>query len=211
MHPIQNKIVALLKDQWSTPLKYREIGRKIGEAYPQTVKYHIGALKESGLILEHNNFLKLNTSNSTEWDFLNLPFFGLAKCWEATVFSEDLADGYIKISKQVLPIKTIADFFLVRATGNSMDMARIGPNNKNIENGDFVVVDHTKWAARDGDYVLSVIDGCANIKRLKITPWSDQIALISESSDEYFPIIIHESDNYFVAGTVVDVIKNKVS
>ncbi len=210
MHPIQEKLIALLKDQGSTPLKYREIWRKIGEAYPQTVKYHIEVLQKNNLIMEQNNFLKLTTTSSIDGGFFNLPYFWLAKCGEATVFTDDLADGFIKISKNALPIKTVADFFLVRATGNSMDKASIGINKRNIDDGDLVVVDFTQKNPSNWDYIVSVIDWCANIKRFKNDSTYNQIALVSESSDNYFPIIIHETDNFNVVGKVIEVIKTNL-
>ena len=42
----KKSFLQLLKDQGSIPLKYREIGRRIGEKYPQTVKHHIARCKK---------------------------------------------------------------------------------------------------------------------------------------------------------------------
>jgi len=207
MHPIQEKLLQLLKDQGSIPLKYREIGRRIGEKYPQTVKHHIAALQEKALLVEQNGFLKLNRTDAQK-GFLNLPFYGLASCGEATAFAEDTAEGYIRISPNALPRKNIAGLYILRAFGNSMNRAKVGPHERNIENGDFVVVDSTERDPKNGNYVVSIIDNCANIKKFQYEETSHQVALIAESSDEYLPIILHETDNFAVLGKVLDVIKS---
>ena len=89
-----------------------------------------------------------------------------------------------------------------------MNKAKVGPHERNIENGDFVIIDAENRDPQDRDYVVSVIDDCANIKKFQYDPSSHQVALIAESSDEYFPIILHESDNFQMLGKVLDVIKS---
>ncbi len=207
MHPIQQKIIALLKDQGSIPLKYREIGRRIGEKYPQTTKYHIEILLDKKLIIEQNGFLKLNKATSENGDFVSLPFYGLASCGSATVPAEDQAEGFLKVSKNIFPKGSVADYYLVRATGNSMNRAKVGPQKVEINDGDLVVVDHTNREPKGGEYVLSVVDGCANIKNFDFDQGREWIILSSESSDEYSPIVIQYGDNYHIMGNVVDVIK----
>ena len=208
MHSIQNKLLSLLRDQGSVPLKYREIGRRIGEKYPQTVKHHIESLLSSNLIVQANGFLKLSKTENINGNFLNLPFFGLASCGPATALVEDMAEGYIRISKNFLPGNNISDFYLIRATGNSMNRAKIGKGSVPIEDGDFVVVDNSYRAPLNGDYVLSIIDEAANIKKYTKDEQHAQVKLLSESTDDYFPIILHESDDFYVMGKVVEVIKS---
>lgn len=204
MHEIQEKIIGLLKDQGSISLRYREIGRKIGEKYPQTVKHHIGVLLSKNLIQEGNGFLSLTEQEETE-SFIQLPFFGLANCGPATLLAEDNIQGYFRLSRKIFPRKSPKGFYLLRASGNSMNKADI--KGKNIDDGDFVVIDSQDTTPKNNDYVVSVIDDCANIKRYRYFPDSQQKALVSESTDEYFPIVLHESDSVFVMGKVIDVIK----
>jgi len=207
MSSVQNKLLALLRDQGSVPLKYREIGRRIGEQYPQTVKHHIGILKDKQLIQEENGLLILNKKDLTSEDFLNLPFYGIANCGPATAFAEDRIEGYIKISKNALPKGNIKDFYLVQAYGNSMNQAEVGQNKKNIEDGDIVIVNTKEQSPENGDYVVSVIDGCANIKKFNYNPADNQVVLMSESTDKYFPIVLHENDDLSVAGKIIEVLK----
>ncbi len=207
MHQIQQKIISLLRDQGSIPLKYREIGRRIGEKYPQTVKHHLEALFQRGLVVEQNEFIRLNQTSEAESSFVNLPFYGMASCGSATALAEDRAEGYIKVSKNIFPRTNVSDFYLVRADGNSMNQASVGRRHVSIDDGDLVVIDGTKRNPTGGEYVLSVIDECANIKRFEFDEARERLLLSSESSDEYFPIVIHPEDNYHVMGEVVDVIK----
>jgi SOS-response transcriptional repressor LexA len=208
MSTIQDKLLNLLKGQGSAPLKYRELGRRIGEKYPQTVKHHIEALKKKNLIEEKNGFLVLVKKNVRDEKFLTLPFYGLVNCGPATIFADDKIEGYIKISKNIFPKKNIKKLYLIKASGNSMDEAQIGRNKRSIEDGDFVVVDANDRDPVNGDYILSIIDNCANIKKYKYDEDDNRVVLVSESSDEYFPIVLHESDNFVVVGKIIDVLKN---
>jgi SOS-response transcriptional repressor LexA len=86
-----------------------------------------------------------------------------------------------------------------------MNKARI--DNQLLEDGDYILIDRDKKKPSNGDYVASIIDGVANIKRFY--KQDDYIVLISESTQNIPPIYIHKSDidNYLVAGTVVKVLK----
>lgn len=207
MPSIKDKLLTLLKDQGAVPLKYREIGRRIGEKYPQTVKHHIEALKEQKLIVEKNGLLTLNEKSESNEGFLNLPFYGMANCGPATAFADDKIEGYIKISRNILPKGNIDNFYLVRASGSSMNQAQIGPKRRPIEDGDIVIVNAKEQNPENGDYIVSVIDGYANIKKFSYNSDDNQVVLISESTDDYNPIILHESDNLAVAGKIIDILK----
>ncbi len=207
MSSVQNKLLALLRDQGSVPLKYREIGRRIGEQYPQTVKHHIEILKNKQLIHEKNGLLVLNKKDLTSENFFNLPFYGIANCGPATAFAEDRIEGFIKISKNAFPKGNIKDFYLIQASGNSMNQAQVGQGKKNIEDGDIVIVNAKNQNPQNGDYVVSIIEGCANIKKFSYNPNDKQVVLISESTDKYFPIVLHENDNLNIAGKIIDILK----
>lgn len=208
IHPIQQKLLFLVKDQGAVLLKYREIGRKIGEKYPQTVKHHIELLANRNLIIIENGLIKVNAKNTENTKMLNLPFYGLANCGAPTICAQDKIEGFIKVSPSILPNKNFDNFFIIKAVGNSMNMAKVGKSRQNIENGDFVIVDTEKKAPLNDDYIVSVIDGCANIKKVYIDSSSNHIQLLSESTEDYTPIILKEFDEFVVVGTAIDVIKN---
>ncbi|MFA7601159.1 MAG: S24 family peptidase, partial [Patescibacteria group bacterium] len=99
------------------------------------------------------------------------------------------------------------NIFVVRAKGNSMNKALV--NGETINDGDYVLVDSEKKQPENGDYVLSIIDGLANIKKFKEDKERGMVVLFSESSSSYDPIYIHRDDQdfYSVAGRVVGVLK----
>ena len=124
------------------------------------------------------------------------------------MLAEEKIDGYLQISGQFLKDHRGPGIFAVRAMGSSMNRASI--NGKNIVDGDFVLVDREDKNVRSGDYVLSVINGAANIKRLMRDTLHEQIVLMSESTQFIPPIHIHPDDfnDYLLNGKVLDVIKS---
>ena len=136
---------------------------------------------------------------------LSVPILGTADCGPATMFADQNIEGYLKISKNVLGLKAIGDFFAIRAFGNSMNRAKIA--GRNIEQGDYVIVDPKQKSPHNGDYVLSIIDNVANIKKFFRDVKNKLIMLLSESTETYPPIYIGQSENYFVSGKVIYVIK----
>jgi len=89
--------------------------------------------------------------------------------------------------------------------GPSMNMAKTPGGS--IENGDYVIIDSVDRVPNNGDYVVSVIDGCANIK--KFLEEENRVVLISESStpEKFPPIFIYEGDEFLINGKVVQVVK----
>ena len=73
---------------------------------------------------------------------------------------------------------------------------------------DFVIIDSLDRNAKHGDYVLSIIDGCANLKKF-IIDRNDQKMLVSESKSQkhYKPIFLHDSDDFMINGKIISVIK----
>ena len=88
-----------------------------------------------------------------------------------------------------------------------MNKARI--NGQTIEEGDLVVIDSDLPNRLNDKYVLSIIDGLANIKLFHQDKKNGQIVLSSVSTKEYTPIYIHAEDDisYIVSGVVVGVLK----
>lgn len=81
---------------------------------------------------------------------------------------------------------------------------------KTLEDGDYAIVEPVTWQnTLDGDYVLSVLDGLGNIKRVKIDTTERRIVLRSESEAFQEDIIIdaYDLELYSIAGRVIDVVK----
>ena len=142
-------------------------------------------------------------------NFISLPILGSANCGEAAFFAENHVEGYLKVSRNILGdwLNKIKDLFVLRAVGSSMNRACV--ENNTIEDGDYVIVDKESTTPKDGECVVSVIDGVANIKKIYIDNENQQFILISESNQDLPPIYIHRSDmdKYLIAGKVVKVMK----
>lgn len=206
-HPIQEQLLNLSQRYDLRKMGLRQIGRIIGVEHPQKVKFH---MKKLGLLDgEKKTTAKRVKSPLVERGkgLLSIPILGLANCGDATMLAEARVDGALPISRKLLPTKRTDNLFAVKAVGLSMNRASV--NGRNIDDGDYVIIDGEDKNIKTGDYVLSVIGGHANIKRFTEDKTHNQIVLQSESSQFFPPIHIHEDDldEYLVNGKVIEVIK----
>lgn len=205
MHQIQEKILELAKTKDVLTLGIRPLGREIGVDQPQLVKHHLSQLQKKGLIKTKSRSdiqQLLQHSSSLQPSFVQIHVVGAANCGPATLIAEEHIEEHIMVSESFLKKKE--NIFALVAKGDSMNKAHISGNN--IEENDYVVVDGSARTPNSGDYILSVIDNCANIKKYMRTK-DGNIALLSESTSNYPPIYIGESDQFIVNGKIIQVIK----
>jgi|WetSurMetagenome_2_1015567.scaffolds.fasta_scaffold01167_12 SOS-response transcriptional repressor LexA len=214
IHQIQQKLLILAKEKNLGDLTLRKIGDLIDETgSPQKIKHHLNKLIEKGLLLVGADGKTLKPASGgldERFKIISLPIIGSANCGEAAVCAEQKVEGYLKISLKILGDNfknKIGELFVLRAIGNSMNRASV--KGKSIEEGDFVVVEKNQDTPANGDYVVSTVDGLANIKKFIFDQPNKQIILVSESSLDLPPIYIHQDDYsaYLVCGKVIDVIK----
>ena len=216
--PKQKKVLDFVKkytskNEFAPSLK--EIGKHIGVNSPATVHQHLAALASKGFLEREKNQKRSATvvaadavespySGTVGLDSISLPIVGAANCGPADIFAEENIEGYLKVSKSLLNRRD--GLFVVRASGDSMNKADFF--GKTIEDGDFVIIDSLDRNAKHGDYVLSIIDGCANLKKF-IIDRNDQKMLVSESKSQkhYKPIFLHEADDFMINGKIISVIK----
>lgn len=214
MHIIQQKILNLARERNLAELTLRKIGELIGEPdSPQKIKHHLDKLLEKGLLLASADGKKLKLASAgmdKQSKIISLPIIGAANCGEALTFADEKIEGYLKVSPGILGAslaKRAGDLFVLRAIGDSMNQAAV--KGKNIEEGDYLVIDGTAKQPQNGDYIVSVIDGLSNIKKFYADEKNKQVILVSESTLDLPPIYIHEADlnEYIICGTVIDVFK----
>lgn len=198
MHVTQKKILQLSKQVDLEQLTLRRIGELIGESHPQSVKYHLDQLEKKGLIRAKN-----------DETLLSIPVMGNANAGPATFLAEDNIERVLRVSRRLCPTQIekkvqTGDVFALEAVGDSMNRAAGIPGGT-VDEGDYVLVDRSTRSPRSGNYIVSIIDGAANIKRF--VHGGDKVLLLSESSAKYPPIIIHPDDDYYVAGKIVQVLK----
>jgi repressor LexA len=211
MHKNQQKLVELAKKKDISKMGFREIGRELGIVNPQTIIYHLGQLKKKGLLyFDTNKRQRVAKPEAFIVDnFFNIPVVGSANCGPAMELAQEDIQGYLKISQRLIKKSKPDGLIAVRAVGESLNKADIGGNN--IEDGDYVIVD-CEQQPKNGNYVLSVIDEFANFKKFFKDDKKHEICLMSESTLDIPPIVLHEADmntsGYLVNGVVVRVIKN---
>lgn len=211
MHLLQRRILELASKENLAALTLRDIGNKIGEKYPQNVKHHIGQLLKKGFLKENLEKTKITRVDIDQPSnlFYSIPILGSANCGQALTFADENFEGYLQISKSLVPNFDKNHLFAIKAVGESMNNADI--NGEALDDRDYAIIDNSKHDLNfyNNKYVLSIIDGMANIKRLKKDNKNQRIVLISESTQDYPPIVIDNADfqNYLINGEVIKVIK----
>lgn len=208
MHIIQEKLLKLAETTNLSEMSLRQVGKLINEPSAQKIKHHLLQLEKNGLLQVDRLakvMVKTKPGSLYQSTLVALPILGTADCGPATAYAEQEAQGFLRVSGRLLTKKK--DVFAIRASGYSMNKANI--NGETVDDGDYVIVDPSYKAVRNGDYVLSIIDGMANIKRFFKDTANRRIILLSESSASIPPIFVHEDDidNYLVNGKVIQVIK----
>ena len=203
LHEIQLKILKVAKNQDLNKLSLREIGDLIGVDHPQQVKHHLSQLQKHNLI-KTDKIERIKIGEIKGSNLVNVPILGSANCGEATIFADENIEGFLRISKRFLG--AVKDVFAIRAKGPSMNKAKVD-GKLSIEDGDYVIISKENKIPENGEYVLSVIDDVANIKKFYFDRDNNQINLLSESTENYPPIVIHPDDKYLVNGIVKYVVK----
>lgn len=169
----------------------------------RSVSQYLDALESKGLISRTSEARGINIVEPQSEVLLNIPILGMANAGAATSLAEEHFIGFLQVSKKLL--KKQKELFAVEVRGNSMDRANIG--GLTIDDGDWIVVDKSAKQPKNGDYVLSVCEGAANVKKFYFDKENGQIILSSESSEQHPPIFIHPDDSYLIGGKVIQVIK----
>lgn len=208
MHSIQRRLLELSSKRDLSKMTLRETANEIGapEVSPSLLQYHFEKLEKLNLL-----FVDRKQQRQSRGDehlegpgTVSIPILGSANCGPASILATESPEGYLRISRNIL--KSSDGVIAVIASGSSMNNATVNTPTKSvrapINDGDIVVVDTKARDVTDG-YVLSIIDGMANIKKLMKRAYD--IALVSESKDQdmYPPIIVSPEDDYMINGRVI--------
>lgn len=180
-----------------------------------TAHYYIKKLVEFGYIERDSqrsgSFFISKTKNlpksnlKPRQESFSVPMFGAANAGVATMFAAENIESYIKVPAG-FGVRTNDDVFAVRVKGDSMNQAQI--NGKNMEDGDYVLIDANFSNPQNGDYVLSIIDGYANLKKFELSEENGAVRLVSESSNPtHKPIFVSSEDDFMVNGKIIAVLK----
>lgn len=217
MHPIQEKLLKLSKEKNLATLTLREMADEIGLSSdsPQKIKHHLLQLQKKGfIIIDRNQGIMKKAGEKPAWvkgllkktsQLFSIPIIGTANCGPATIFAEQNFRGFLKASSKLIGRTKPTGLFAIKADGYSMNRAQV--NGKNIDDGDFMIVDSGASVPRTGEIVLAIIDGRATVKRFIDDRINGQIVLKADSSFDYEPIYLHPDDEFNVSGKIIGVIK----
>lgn len=205
MHVLQEKILELAKQEDISVYGYRKLGEKIGVHHPQKVKWHLQKLLKDGFLLRDAQGKLRVLSNNEPSKMLSVPILGLANCGEPLAYADGTELDRLQLSPSLIKGSNQA-LFAVQATGDSMNACSVGGSV--ISEGDYVIADSGNTVPKNGDIVVSSIDGLATIKKFIRDESRGVIALVSESTRPRPPIIVAESDadSYIIHGTAVAII-----
>ncbi len=207
MHLTQKKIIEVISEQTGAgKLSLRKMADLIEvSGKPQIVKHHLTQLVKKGFLrfTEAGYQLVKNESGKSTSSLIAIPIVGATNYGSPTIFAKENIEKYLRVSSKLLPKKK--KLFGLVANGVSMNKSLV--NGKNIENGDFVIVDSEAKNFKNEDIVVAIIDGMATAKKIIKEKAKKRIVLLSESTDDFLPIYLDESDDFIINGKVVDVIK----
>ncbi len=159
----------------------REINEVTGDSSPRSAVLVIERLVKSGLLKKTGRDLALvGTTLNPSISTVNVPLVGAVTCGTPVLAEENVQD-YIPVSTSLA--KKDAKYFLLRAIGDSMNLAGINP-------GDLLLV-RQQSVAENGDRVIALINDEATAK---IFERVDGAVVLKPKSDNpiHKPIILTE-------------------
>jgi len=205
MHQIQQKLLDIASLGDIESIRRVDLVEMVNCEYPSQITHHMNQLVKHGDLVRKGG--KLVPALRTSSGLLTIPIMGEADCGEATKYADGRIVDNLSVSPTVLKTKLTDRLYALIARGDSMNRAEV--NGKNIEDGDYIIIEKKdNYQPKDGDIVVSIIAGLANVKRLRHDNREKRILLLPESHrTDFAPIIIDERDDFAVDGQVVDVIK----
>lgn len=185
---IRNKII-----HYGESPTLREINEVTGGKSPRSASLVIDRLVESGLIKKSGrNLILANTYSESSVSTIDIPLVGSVACG-TPIFAEENIQTYIPISTRMA--QKGSTYFLLRASGDSMDQA-------GINSGDLLLI-RQQDSAENGEKVVALINDEATVKVFEKT--RDAVILRPKSKNKnHKPIIL--TDNCMIQGVVVAVL-----
>ena len=207
MHKVQEQLLALADSENLGSSSYYALAKRLSVPNHGSIKFHLDQLIEKGLLFRNpkTGAITKVTEGEKFSGFISIPIMGEANCGAPTSVADDRVRGFLRVSPSILPKAKLDKLYILKAAGESMNRANV--NGKPIRDGDYVLVEKVDQA-HNGDYIVSIFDDVANIKRFIVDNENSRIVLRSESSEYFLPIFVAEEDlgSYVIAGKVVQVI-----
>lgn len=195
LHPKQEKILEVLKENKHNNLSIKDLSRFSEIDSPGILYHHLGQLEKKGYIKRNpDNPKDYFVMDSPEKHLINLNKYGLVKCGPEGFFLDGNVIDQIPIATSLLRFPA-AEAFLVEASGDSME--------PKIKNGDIIIARKTS-IAEHGELIVCVHNSKA---MLKVFSKNEQVvSLKSLNFLKYDPIPVTLEDEFQVVGTVKNII-----
>lgn len=178
----------------------REINEVTGGKSPRSASIVIDRLVRIGLLKKVGDNLRLienSLLNPTSIETINIALIGTVTCG-IPMLAEENIEAYIPISTNLA--KKGSNYFLLRASGNSMDLA--GINDKDI------LLIKQQNTAENNEKVVALINDEATVKIFERT--NSAIILRPKSTNSiHKPIVL--TDNCQIQGVVVAVLPSDLN
>ena len=176
----------------------REIQAHLGYRSPRSAAIILERLAQAGFVRRRADgqlqLLRPLSDQRTHARTVPVPLVGSVPCG-APLLAEENVQGLIQVSTSLA--RPPHRYFLLRATGDSMELA-------GIQDGDLVLV-RQQPVAESGEKVVALIDDEATLKVFRRKP--NVVALVPRSKNKkHKPILL--SDDFQVQGVVVATIPN---
>lgn len=171
----------------------REINEVTGGKSPRSASIILDRLEKDGFIKRQNGkIISIAFEKPNSVSTINIPLVGAVPCG-APMLAEQNIETYIPVSTALA--KKGSNYFLLRATGDSMNLA--GINDKDI------LLVRQQETADNGEKVVALIDEEATVKILEK---KDGVVILrpKSSNTSHMPIVL--SNNCQIQGVVVAVL-----
>lgn len=178
----------------------RELQARLGCSTPMGAVSHLNALEMKGYIERVDNKARgilLATDDNKPEDMIQVPLVGNVACG-MPIWAEEMIEEIISLPRTL--VKFSKDVFMLRAKGDSMDLA-------GIEEGDYILF-HKQEYADVGDKVVVLLGNEATCKKFTIE--KDQPLFVPMSTNPANQPIVPEENTFMIQGKVIGVIKNFV-
>lgn len=178
----------------------RELQKRLGCSTPMGVVSHLNALEMKGYIERLENKARgiiLTTNDNRVDDLIQVPLVGNVACG-MPIWAEEMIEDIISLPRTL--VKYSKDVFMLRAKGDSMDMA-------GIEDGDYILF-HKQEYADKGDKVVVLLGNEATCKKFVVE--NDRPIFRPMSTNPENTDVIPEENTFMIQGKVIGVIKNYI-
>lgn len=178
----------------------RELQLKLGCAAPMGAVSHLSALESKGYIRKIDGrarglVIVADGKGKAPDEMVQVPLVGSVACG-MPIWAEEMIEEWIPLSTKL--VGHTQDVFMLRAKGDSMNLAGIDDN-------DYIVFKKQNTAL-PGDRVVVLIGTEATVKRVKFE--KNKVIFEPVSTNKEHKAIIPKLGTFMIQGKVIGVIKN---